>query len=109
VTWRRPAWLAVALGAEVAVVAAVFGAVSGVSYWTGLYWALTTATTVGYGDVAPHGGAARLVAVVVMLTAIPLLGAVFSAVTSLHVRTHVHKVLREHEEAKASAQDHSQA
>jgi len=100
VTWRRPGWLAAALAVLVAAAAAVFSSVSGVSYWTGLYWAVSTATTVGYGDVSPHGGAARAVAVVFMLVAIPLLGALFSAVTSLHVKTHVHTALREHEEAK---------
>jgi voltage-gated potassium channel Kch len=90
VTPRRVAVLAGAVGAEILAAGAVFSAASHVAYQTGLYWAVTTATTVGYGDVAPHGTAARTVAVVVMLTAIPLLGALFAALTSLHVARHVH-------------------
>ncbi len=60
----------------------VYSAVEGVSAGTGLYWAVTTATTVGYGDVTPHNGAGRVVAVVEMLTAIPLFGGVFAAITA---------------------------
>jgi voltage-gated potassium channel len=48
---------------------------------TGVYWAVTTAATVGYGDVTPKNPAGRLVAILVMLTAIPLLAAVFALVT----------------------------
>jgi voltage-gated potassium channel len=48
------------------------------SAWIGLYWAVTTATTVGYGDVTPKTPAGHVIAVVVMLSTIPLLGAVFA-------------------------------
>ena len=47
-------------------------------FTTGLYWAVATATTVGYGDVTPHDGIGRLISSAVMLTTIPLLGAVAS-------------------------------
>ena len=66
--------------AAVAVVAGgvAFAVVDHTSVWTGLYWAVTTATTVGYGDVVPKNGAGRVVAVAEMLTAIPLFGAAFA-------------------------------
>jgi voltage-gated potassium channel len=51
------------------------------AFTTGLYWAITTATTVGYGDITPHNASGRLIASLVMLTTIPLLAAVFALVT----------------------------
>lgn len=67
------------LGILAVVVGGVlFAVVDHTSIWTGLYWAVTTATTVGYGDVVPKNGAGRIVAVGEMLTAIPLFGAAFA-------------------------------
>ena len=60
---------------------------------TGLYWALATATTVGYGDVTPHNPAGRLVASAVMLTTIPLLAAVFAVVTGAAAASGVRRLL----------------
>lgn len=59
-----------------------FSAVEHVPASTGLYWAISTATTTGYGDVAPHDPAGRRVAVLVMVTVIPLFGASFSLYAS---------------------------
>jgi len=59
-----------------------------------LYWAITTLTTVGYGDVTPHTGLGRLIAGLVMVFglafyAIPI-GIVASAFTSeIHRRDFV--------------------
>jgi voltage-gated potassium channel len=60
---------------------------------TGLYWAITTATTVGYGDVTPHNAAGRLVASAVMLTTIPLLAAVFALLTGAAAAAGVRRIL----------------
>jgi voltage-gated potassium channel len=59
-----------------------FAATQHVSLGTGLYWSVTTATTVGYGDVTPHDSAGRIIAVAEMLTAIPLFAGVFATVTA---------------------------
>jgi voltage-gated potassium channel Kch len=57
---------------------------------TGLYWSVTTATTVGYGDVSPKTTLGHLIAVFVMLTVIPLFAATFSLFTSGLTAGHIH-------------------
>jgi voltage-gated potassium channel len=74
------ALLASAVGC-VLVGAWLFALAERLPFTTGLYWAITTATTVGYGDVTPHNGIGRFLASAVMLTTIPLLATVFALVT----------------------------
>ncbi len=40
------------------------------SAWDGVWWAIVTVTTVGYGDTYPHTTAGRIIAIVVMLVGI---------------------------------------
>ncbi len=51
----------------------------------GMWWALQTVTTVGYGDVTPQRYSGRIVAAVVMFEGIALLAIVTAAVTSSFV------------------------
>ena len=88
---KRAVWLAVAAAAWVTWGGLMFASTEHVPATTGLYWAITTATTVGYGDVVPRDSAGRLIAVVVMLGAIPLLGAAFAAATSAHLSSWWHE------------------
>jgi voltage-gated potassium channel len=55
------------------------------SYGDALWWALTTISTVGYGDEYPVTGQGRLVAVLLMIGGIALLGVVTAAVASWFV------------------------
>ena len=41
--------------------------------WDGLWWAVTTMTTVGYGDITPETDAGRMIGIVVMLVGIGFL------------------------------------
>jgi voltage-gated potassium channel len=59
-----------------------FSITEGVSTGSGLYWAVTTASTVGYGDVTPHDSTGQVIAALEMLTAIPLFAGVFATVTA---------------------------
>lgn len=90
------------IGAAVLLDAAgglVFAATEHISGWLGLYWAVTTATTVGYGDLTPKTPLGHIVAVCVMLTVVPLFGASFSLFTSGLTASHVkhsEKRMRDH-------------
>lgn len=73
--------------------AGAFSITQRVTYGTGLYWAITTATTVGYGDVTPKNSAGRVVAVLVMLTTIPLFASAFAFFAGAIAATHVRRLL----------------
>jgi hypothetical protein len=53
--------------------------------WLGLWWAVQTVTTVGYGDAVPKDVPGRIVAAVVMLQGIAFLTIVTAAITSTFV------------------------
>jgi voltage-gated potassium channel len=73
--------------------ALAFSLSEGVSYGTSLYWSITTATTVGYGDVTPHNTAGRVIAAGVMLTTIPIVGAVFALAAGATALAHLRRML----------------
>jgi voltage-gated potassium channel len=70
-------------GAAVLVGGELFSLTEHVAFGTGVYWAVVTASTVGYGDVTPHNTAGRIVATAVILTVIPLLASVFALAAGL--------------------------
>jgi voltage-gated potassium channel len=89
----------VLLGCVAAVVlvgAWLFSLAESLSFTTGLYWAITTATTVGYGDITPHNPVGRLLASLVMLTAIPMLAAAFALVSGAAAAAGVRRILDMH-------------
>ncbi len=55
------------------------------NFFIGMWWAIQTVTTVGYGDVTPKSVAGRIVASFVMLEAIALVAIVTAAITSTFV------------------------
>ncbi len=55
------------------------------SVWVGMWWAIQTVTTVGYGDVTPAHWSGRIVAAFVMLEGIAFLAIITAAVTSTFV------------------------
>ncbi len=78
----------------------LFSLTQGISFGRGVYWAITTATTVGYGDVTPHNGIGEVIASATMLTTIPLLASVFALATGATAAAGLRRILamREHED-----------
>jgi voltage-gated potassium channel len=66
----------------------------------GLWWALQTVTTVGYGDVAPKHVSGRLVGAAVMLEGIAFIAIITAVITS----TFVARATRESEAVRAESE-----
>jgi voltage-gated potassium channel len=49
---------------------------------SGIWWAVQTVTTVGYGDLVPHNTAGRVIAALVMLTGIAFVTVITAAITA---------------------------
>lgn len=93
---HRNALVVVGLAAGLdAVLGVVFGLADHVGVWNGLYFATVTGTTVGYGDIIPHGWGPHVCAVAMMVLVVPLFGASFSLFTSglaaLHLKARSRK------------------
>jgi voltage-gated potassium channel len=73
--------------------AGLFSLAEGLPFTTSLYWAVTTATTVGYGDITPHNPIGRLIASLVMLTTIPLLATAFALASGAAAAAGVRRIL----------------
>jgi voltage-gated potassium channel len=68
---------------------------------TGLWWALQTVTTVGYGDVTPENAAGRLVGALFLLEAIAFVTIVTAVITSSFVERARQQGIAELETEKA--------
>jgi voltage-gated potassium channel len=68
--------------------------------WVGMWWALQTVTTVGYGDVTPKAVSGRIVAAFVMLEGIAFLAIITASITSTFVARAAERRLaaREHDQ-----------
>ena len=85
----RPREAAYLIGAFWAIAVVVFGVVERLidpktfhSVWLGMWWAIETVTTVGYGDIVPKQTAGKVIAGFLMLGGLSLLSVVTAAITS---------------------------
>jgi voltage-gated potassium channel len=91
---HRRVWSLIAVAVLIMLVGAgLFAVTQHDSYWLALYWAITTATTVGYGDVLPHNTVGRIIASAVMLTTIPIVGAIFGILAGASAANHIRRFL----------------
>jgi voltage-gated potassium channel len=57
-----------------------------VSAWDGVWWAVTTVTTLGYGDLAPRTDAGRVIAIIIMLVGIGFIAILTAAAAGRFLR-----------------------
>lgn len=91
---RTALWLVAGVIGCVLGGGAVFAATQHIPLVRGWYWALETATTVGYGDVTPENASGRIVASVVMLITIPMLASAFALITGSAVASGVRRFMQ---------------
>jgi voltage-gated potassium channel Kch len=99
----RPRDAAYLIAAFWAVAVVVFGVLERLvdpktfhTVWAGMWWAVETVTTVGYGDIVPQQTAGRLIGGFLMLGGLSLLAVVTAAITSGFVsRAQAHGRLRD--------------
>jgi voltage-gated potassium channel len=88
----RPRYAAYLIIASWSVGVVVFGIVERLvdpgtfdNVWLGMWWAIQTVTTVGYGDVVPGSTAGKVIGSVLMLGGLSLFAVVTGAITSAFV------------------------
>jgi voltage-gated potassium channel len=57
------------------------------SFWDGIWWAVVTVTTVGYGDLFPTTVPGRIIGIVLMMAGIGFLAVLTATVSSVFVKT----------------------
>ena len=80
--WVAAIALLTVLGGAIAEYYVERGAGGVTSFGDALWWAIVTATTVGYGDLSPVTPAGRVIAVVLMLVGIGVIGAFTATIAS---------------------------
>lgn len=64
------------------ITSAIYSLSEKTSFDNALWWSITTATTVGYGDISPHTAMGRFAAVLLMLLGIGFVGMLTSSITN---------------------------
>lgn len=88
----RPRYAAYLIVGFWAIAVVVFGVLERIvdpktfdTVWLGMWWAIQTVTTVGYGDVVPDQTAGKVIATFLMLGGLSLLSVVTATITSAFV------------------------
>lgn len=98
-------------GGVLLISASMYSFSEGTHFSTALWWAITTASTVGYGDVSPTTTIGRIAGVLLMLIGIGLIGVITSTITDYfsqedndHIQKKLDQIEKENRELKAELQ-----
>ncbi|WP_282801710.1 ion channel [Secundilactobacillus kimchicus] len=72
-------WITFAL---LLISATIYSYSEGISWPNSMWWAITTASTVGYGDISPHTLLGRIAAAALMLVGVAFIGMLTSSLTA---------------------------
>lgn len=70
------------------VSASIYSISEHVPYGESLWWAIATATTIGYGDISPHTFLGKLAAILLMVIGIGFVGVLTSSLTNFFIQDH---------------------
>ena len=68
--------------------AAMYSVSEHVSYGRSLWWAIATATTIGYGDISPHTVLGKFAAILLMIIGIGFVGVLTRSRTNFFTQDH---------------------
>ena len=75
------------------------------STWDGVWWAVSTMTTVGYGDVYPRTDEGRFIAIVVMIVGIGFVAVLTAAIAQRFVAIQVGQQVEDAEEVLEATEE----
>jgi voltage-gated potassium channel len=82
-----------------------FASVENTSVGNGIYWAITTMTTVGYGDITPKTPEGKVITITVMLVGIGFATLVIGAIAERFTNRPVHEFELTDEDLVEQVQD----
>lgn len=98
-------------GGVLLISASMYSTSEGAHFSTALWWAITTASTVGYGDVSPTTTIGRIAGVLLMLVGIGLIGVITGTITDYfsqednnQVQDKLDKIEKENQELRTELQ-----
>lgn len=82
-----------------------FASVENISLGNGIYWAITTMTTVGYGDITPKTPEGKVIAITVMAVGIGFATLLIGAISERFIKREVTEVLLDDDDLLKQVRD----